>query len=145
MKKKKEEPFPKKVISKLVENTYEPMHLLMGTNNELYASLQEGYSRMVNPPPNQAASNDFSVVRNGRNDGDYAYTLKFKREEKQPEPVLHSIALDFEGHIHEEKIGALRNLPSFYAMKERALSGQLKHAKQDRTIQQDGPDTRLKP
>jgi len=146
MAKKKEQPFEQKVISKLVEKTYEPLHLLIGTNNSLYGGLAAGRKAAdIELANREIPSYHFSVTRNGRNDGDYAYTLKFTQQQGETQPSLTAVGLTIGERSHEEPVAGIANLPSFYAMKERVLSGGIKRTGEQRKIEHGSDAQKLKP
>ena len=132
MKKKKEESFTDQVISKLVENTYEPLNLLMGGSNPVRDALKKHLEDSKNIIANCEPPQSFTIQRNGKIDFAYKYELSFAYENNNP--TLKSISLEVDGKTHTEQLNSLKELPSIRYMKEKALTVDRKQVTNPRIV-----------
>lgn len=137
MKKSREKSYTDKVISKLVENTFEPIHMLISKNNTLREvldlHLQSGLAKIDR---NEQPQN-FDIERNGVMDVRYRYVLSFEYAGKRPEPELTGIMMEIDGSQFTHKVNSISELPKFEFMKSKTLMLDRKQIQKPRTIAED--------
>ncbi len=137
MKKKKEQSLVDRVISKVVEKSYIPLHGLIDQGlpfrNQLIDNLVNGETAIASGK--QPAN--FSIQHQGKMDGPYTFELKFEYPPMGKDPEVTAVTLSIGDVSHTENIGSITNLPSFFVLEKRLPVSQ-KRLQNEKKI---GPDS----